>query len=142
MTVLVDTDVLAAWINRREDRHEEAVELVDRILEGTWGAPFVTDFVMDEALTLLMVRRAPLRAVDRLLDVARAPLSAGGPVLFPLVRVSDTAFQGAIPLFRRHYGRGLSFTDCSSLSTIAERRFDAIASFDRGFDGLVARVGR
>lgn len=141
MTVLVDTDLLVAWISQREDRHEEAVEFVDRILGGTWGAPFVTDFVMDEALTLLMVRRAPLHVVDRLLDATRSPLSVGGPVLFPLVRVSESAFQGAIPLFRRHYGRGLSFTDCSSLSTIAERNVDAIASFDRGFDGLVARVG-
>jgi len=56
VTVLVDTDVLVALISKRERRNGDAVRLLDRILERTWGAPFVTDYVLDEALTFLMAR--------------------------------------------------------------------------------------
>ncbi len=140
MTCLVDTDVLVAWLSAREARHSEAIELVRKALAGAWGSPFVTDFVLDEALTLLMARGLPADADDRLLAVTVAGLADGSSPPIPVVRVSDQAFKGAIPLFRRHYRRGLSFTDCTTLAVLAERRVEVVASFDRGFDGLAARV--
>jgi predicted nucleic acid-binding protein len=54
--------------------------------------------------------------------------------------VSDQSFAQAVRLFRRHYRRGLSFTDCTTLSVATERKVGQVASFDRGFDGLIARV--
>ena len=60
MTCLVDTDVFAAWVNRDEGRHREAVAVMEDVLGGEWGVPCVTDFVVDEALTLLGARRAAL----------------------------------------------------------------------------------
>lgn len=140
MTILLDTDVLVAWINKREGKHHQAMQLVDRILEGAWGPPSTTDYVLDEALTLLLARGAAPEAADRLLGFTVGSGAGGGRPGFPLVRVTDSAFGGAIPLFRRYFRRGLSFTDCTSLAFMAERRLDAIASFDRGFDGLAARV--
>jgi len=141
VTILVDTDVLVSFINRSESRHPQAAELLRRTWEGGWGAPIITDFVLDEALTLLMSRSARLDFADRLLKMALEPLAPGANPLLPLVRVSDTAFAAAIPLYRRHFRRGLSFTDCTTLAVIAERGVDLLASFDRGFDGLAARVG-
>jgi predicted nucleic acid-binding protein len=35
---------------------------------------------------------------------------------------------------------GLSFTDCTSIATIENLGLEAIALFDRGFDGVVARI--
>ena len=142
MTVLVDTDVLVSFINRSESRHRQAAALMRRAWEGAWGAPITTDFVLDEALTLLMARGARLELADRLLRMALEPLAPGASSLLSIVRVSDRAFAAAIPLFRRHFRRGLSFTDCTSLAVIAERGVDQVASFDRGFDGLAARVPR
>jgi uncharacterized protein len=140
LTILVDTDVLVSFISRRDGRHAQAAQLVRRMLEGAWGAPMTTDFVLDEALTLLMVRAAPPEAVDRVLSLVLEPAAPARTSALPLVRVTDSAFAGAIPLFRRHLRRGLSFTDCTSLAVMAERDVDFIASFDRGFAGLAARV--
>jgi len=67
-------------------------------------------------------------------------VSAGEPASLASVRVSDAAFKAAIALFRRHFSRGLSFTDCTTLASMGERRVGFVASFDRGFDGLAARV--
>jgi uncharacterized protein len=140
VTCLLDTDVVVAWLLTREAKHREAAAIVAKALAGAWGSPFVTDFVLDEALTLLMVRGAPPEVADRLLAVTFAGLADDTSPPIPVARVSDQAFKGAIPLFRRHYRRGLSFTDCTTLAVMAERRVDVVASFDRGFDGLAARV--
>jgi predicted nucleic acid-binding protein len=140
VTCLLDTDLLVAWLLKREGKHHEAEAIVAKALVGAWGSPFVTDFVLDEALTLLMVRGAPSEAIDRLLAATFEGPTHGQAPPIPVSRVSDGAFREAVPLFRRHYRRGLSFTDCTSLAVMAERHVAVIASFDRGFDGLVARL--
>lgn len=140
MTCLVDTDVLVAWVSKREDRHAQARALLDEALRGAWGAPFVTDYVVDEALTFLMARQAPIETAERVLALTLGHPVPGLAPAFPTVRVSDEAFRHSVPLFRRHYKRGLSFTDCTSLAIMAEREAQTILSFDRGFDGLVARA--
>lgn len=140
MTCLLDTDVLVSWVSTREARHRDSKALMARAFEGPWGAPFVTDFVLDEALTLVMARGLPLEAVDRLLALVGQAVVPGGPAPVMLARVSDRSFRAAFPLFRRHFRRGLSFTDCTTIATMDERGADVIASFDKGFDGLVVRV--
>lgn len=140
MTCLVDTDVLVSWVSAREARHREAKALMSKALAGSWGAPFVTDFILDEALTLVMARGLPIEAADRLLALVGRAVTPGGAAAVSLVRVSDRSFKAALPLFRRHYRRGLSFTDCTSIAMMDERGGEAVASFDRGFDGIVARV--
>lgn len=140
MTLLVDTDMLVAFINRREARHEAATELMKRALDGAWGAPATTDFVLDEALTLLQARGAPLSTADRVLILVFDPVRKDGQAALPLLRVGERALSDAVRHFRRHYRRGLSFTDCTTLALAAEREIEHVASFDRGFDGLLARV--
>jgi predicted nucleic acid-binding protein len=57
-----------------------------------------------------------------------------------LHRADPDAFGKAIFLFRRHFGRRLSFTDCTTLAVAELNGVNFVASFDRGFDGLVSRV--
>lgn len=140
MTCFLDTDVLVSWVSTREAKHRESRALLGKVLGGSWGAPFVTDFVLDEALTLIQARGLPLEAADRVLALAGRAIIPGGAAAVSVARVSDRSFKAAFLLFRRHYRRGLSFTDCTSVAMIDERGADVIASFDRGFDGLVARV--
>jgi predicted nucleic acid-binding protein len=55
--------------------------------------------------------------------------------------VGPDHFAEALGLLRRHRERRLSFTDCTSMAVMAAAGIAAIATFDKGFDGLVARVG-
>jgi predicted nucleic acid-binding protein len=62
------------------------------------------------------------------------------PTIATVIDTDHRCQQEAWPVFERHYHKGLSFTDCTSLVAIRRRGIDAIASFDDGFDGLVGRV--
>ena len=140
MTVLFDTDVLVAFLNHRDGRHETAAHMVREISSGRWGTPLITDYVLDEALTLLMARGAGLAAADRLLSMVAAKSEGGAGPRLLIWRVDESVFSEAILLFRRHFARGLSFTDCTTLALVGAMGVDFVASFDHGFDGLVSRV--
>ena len=66
MTVLVDTDWIVAFLHRADGRHSDAQKVAPQVFAGRWGAALITDYIVDEALTLLMARGAPLAVVDRL----------------------------------------------------------------------------
>ena len=56
MTILVDTDWLVAFLDHRDARHADAQKAARTLFGGSWGAPLTTDYILDEALTLLMAR--------------------------------------------------------------------------------------
>lgn len=139
ISIVIDTDVLIAFISKRETEHQAAKGLVENALSGRWGTPFVTDFIIDEGLTLLMARKARLEAAERLIALF-SPADPAAPVSLLPIRVGEEAFTSSLGLFRRHYERGLSFTDCTTVAVAEQRQVAQVASFDDGFDGLVTRV--
>ncbi|MDP2768167.1 MAG: hypothetical protein Q8O41_12100 [Candidatus Methanoperedens sp.] len=43
-------------------------------------------------------------------------------------------------IFVKYADKKLSFTDCTTIGLMNSREIEYLASFDRGFDGIVARV--
>lgn len=134
MSVLLDTSVLVAAANPQDRNGDRAVEILREIASTEHGAPFLTDYVVDEALTLAWVRTRRSKVVLQLADwlLASDPRRRPGQLLF----VAEDAFGEAARLHRRHHAR-LSFTDCTSLAVMTGYRIDQIATFEAGFDGLV-----
>jgi predicted nucleic acid-binding protein len=56
MSVLLDTGGFFAYLNRQDSLHGKARALVERIALKEFGAPFVTDHVIDELFVLIRVR--------------------------------------------------------------------------------------
>lgn len=139
MSVLVDSSVLIAFLHRRDRMHEAATELLKPILDGASGMPAITDDLVDEVLTFLVAKGATRSHLDRAIAFLLGDGDARGP--FALHRVGPDHFAKALDLLRRHRARQLSFTDCTSLAVMDSTGILTIASFDRGFDGLVARLG-
>ena len=54
--ILVDTGVIAAFFNRRDINHERAKALLDNLRRGKYGTGIITDYVLDETVTLLYIR--------------------------------------------------------------------------------------
>jgi predicted nucleic acid-binding protein len=135
MSVLLDTSVLVAAANPQDRNAGRAVEMLNVISSGEHGAPFLTDYVVDEALTLTWVRTKRSKVVLQLADWLLAPETRHRPGR--LVFVGDEAFGEAARLHRRHHAR-LSFTDCTSLAVMTGLRIEQIATFEAGFDGLVS----
>ncbi len=59
-----------------------------------------------------------------------------------VVRIHSARFVGALDLYRRHFDRGLSFTDCTTIAVMDELGMRDLATFDGGFEGLVGSVVR
>ena len=101
--VFVDTGAWFALHVPTDPHHRLAVEWMQDNEQ-----PLVTsDYVVDETLTLLCVRREPRRAME----VGRLLLESG---LIQVHHIAPDEFHRAWILFQRMHAAGWSFTDCTS----------------------------
>lgn len=103
--VFIDTGAWFALHVPTDPNHHRAVDWMQDNEQ-----PLVTsDYVVDETLTLLCVRREPRRAIE----VGRLLLESG---LIRVHHVAPDEFHRAWILFQRMYAAGWSFTDCTAKS--------------------------
>jgi predicted nucleic acid-binding protein len=141
VSILIDTGVWFGKLHGRDEHHEDAQSIVAACLDGEHGSVFTTTDIVDEAFALVRHRaRGNGRGMVR--DLAGyTGFTEDRPTIATVIDTDRRCQQEAWPVFERHYeDKGLSFTDCTSLVAIRRRGIDAIASFDDGFDGLVATV--
>ncbi|HEX9709421.1 MAG TPA: PIN domain-containing protein [Candidatus Thermoplasmatota archaeon] len=135
MTVLLDTGLIYAFLNREDANHREAKDLVHRIGRRAFGAPFVTDHVVDELFTLVRARtRSP-----QLEAAARRFLPLPDPQVHGLVPLSlgGAALRKAWEVFDRYRDQRISFTDATLIVTLKELHMDMLATFDDRLRKLV-----
>lgn len=138
MSVFVDTGVLFAHHDTDAERHEQAVAAFDELLDGTYGQPYTSDYVLDEVVTLTRVRTGSFEAAN---TVARRILGEDSfPNVLELLHVEPDEVTAALETFRRYEDQNLSFTDASIIHLCESRGIDAVLSFDDDFDGLIERV--
>ncbi|MHA2245161.1 MAG: hypothetical protein ACXADY_09340 [Candidatus Hodarchaeales archaeon] len=53
--IIVDTGIIAAFYNKSDENHQRAVILLDNLRTGKYGTGILTDYVLDETVTLLYV---------------------------------------------------------------------------------------
>ncbi len=135
MTVLLDSGVIFAFLNREDALHKEGRDLVHRIARREFGRPFVTDHVVDELLTLVRARtrsRALERSARRLL-----PLPDPGLKGLALLSLGASVLEGAWEIFDGYRDQKISCTDASLIATMRELRVDYLATFDTRLQKLV-----
>jgi len=135
MTVLLDTSLVYAYLNRQDARHEEARGLVLRIARKEFGAPFVTDHVIDELFILVRSRTgsgALEEATKRWL-----PLPVPALVGLRAISLGTELLKPAWEVFRRHRDQHLSFTDATLIVTMRERGIHRLATLDSRLRKLV-----
>ena len=131
MSVFIDTCVFVAARNRSDVNHKRAVELLREALQGRYGSMYTSGYVFDEAVTVALVRTGrPEVAVD----VGNFILSSRR---LKILYVDRPVFVEAWRVFKRYAGRGLSFTDATSIALMRRYRIDYMMSFDKHFDGIV-----
>ena len=138
MSIFIDTGVLYAHHDVDAERHTAARELIDAVLDGTYGHPYTSDYVLDEAVTLT---RARTNSVDDASAIAnRIRGNDPYPSVVELVYTTPELVAAALETFRRYDDHDLSFTDATIVAICERRDIDAVASFDSDFDGLINRV--
>ncbi len=137
MSLFLDTGVVVAAHNVRDANHARALEILEEVREGEHGTAYSSDFVLDEAVTLALVRT---RSRETALDVGRFFLpdrAADGFVV--LLHVDEATIRGAWDSFRRRE-TNLSFTDWTTVEMTRSLRIDRVASFDAALDPWVVRL--
>lgn len=138
MTVFVDTGVLYAHHDADASRHDAALGAMNAVNRGSYGQPYVSDYVYDEAVTLTRARAGGFGPAR---EISRRICGVGEyPSVLEMVHVTPGRFREAVDAFERYDDQSLSFTDATTVALVDHRDLDAVLSFDDDFDGLVERV--
>lgn len=138
MTILLDTSVMYAHHDRHAPRHDVASAAMARILAGAFGQPITTDYLYDEAVTLIHSRTADVEAARRLGERIRGV--GEFPDAIDLQFVGEAGFHRAVELHEQFDDQGLSFTDATIVAHVEIRGIDAVLTLDDDFDGIVERL--
>jgi uncharacterized protein len=122
MSVFVDTGPWYASVVPGDPRHADVLAW---FRQNTLPL-FTTDYIVDEALTLLRSRGERARAVA----LGRYLLDLAGVTIHFL---DEAEVRKAWGLFRDNPGRDWSFTDCTSKVVIEDLHVKQALTFDRHF---------
>ncbi len=120
--ILLDSGVVLAYTNTTEEHHKRAVEIFDRIDAGAYGTAVITDYVFDEAITLILSRTKNFKMALKT-----------GEYLLEAVEMINTemVFEDSWKIFKTQNSQRLSFTDCSIIAVCKANGIATIATFDR-----------
>jgi uncharacterized protein len=120
--IFVDTGAWYALATPSDADHERATAFVAGSTE-----PLVTsDYIVDELLTLFIVRGQKHKGVEWQRDV----LEAGG---MHLVRITEEDFANALRIYEQFADKQWSFTDCTSYVLMQRLKVTTAFSFDEHF---------
>lgn len=135
MSILLDTGILYAFLNTQDPRHEQAVDILHRVGSGEWGSPVISEHVIDELFTLIRHRKRSQEVEDAARHLL--PLEGHSSMRLRIAMVGPAGLPPAAELYRRHRDRRLSFTDATHIVLMKRLPVDLLATFDKGFHGLV-----
>jgi predicted nucleic acid-binding protein len=134
--VFVDTSGLYALVDKKDANYEAAKSEVGKVTRGGQRL-VVTDYVVDEAVTLAKARSGA-RVALRILDLIEQSVG------IRVERIDAARFDETKAFFRRHADHEYSFTDCSSFVLMREIGLRRALTSDRhfseaGFEALLVR---
>ena len=123
--VFVDTAGFLALWDAGDEHHSRAVRLQEELARR--NRRFVTtEYVVDETVTLLLVRHSHAAAADFLQTIERSEA-------LRLEWIDPARFHSASAWFRKHADKEWSFTDCVSFVVMRELRIRAAFTTDHQF---------
>jgi len=124
--IFVDTGAWYASEVEDDVNHTAARKFLDQLSKGSHGGPLTTDYVLDEAMTLLRSRRN-LSSATTFVDKVRSSSSV------KITWVDESLFEKSLEFFRRSDGRTWSFTDCTSFVLMKQLSVSEAFAFDKHF---------
>jgi uncharacterized protein len=131
--IFVDTGAWYASEVEDDVNHPASRRFLAQVATGKHGVPVTTDYVLDEAMTLLRSRRG-LATAGAFIEKIRS--SKG----LRTVWIDEALFTKATELFLNSEGRTWSFTDCTSFVLMKQLSITESFAFDSHFKeaGFVA----
>jgi predicted nucleic acid-binding protein len=120
--IFADTGAFIALL-RQKDRHHRAA----KTFLATRPLLVITDYVVDETVTLLLTRVSRDAADHFLSTILQSRF-------IRLEMVGPEGFHEAAVLFRHHRDKSWSFTDCTSYAVMKRLRLTQAFAFDAHFE--------
>ncbi len=122
--IFIDTSFFKALIDEKDDFHGQALQILS-LLEQNKTKLVTTNYILDETITLLRIRRGLPRVKDFCCALAQLkPLK--------IVRVFIRDETSAWDWFWNDWS-DLSFTDCVSFAVMKRWELTHVATFDKHF---------
>jgi predicted nucleic acid-binding protein len=118
--VFVDTGAWFALSVISDPDHAAAKDFI----EQNRDVLVTSDYVVDELLTLFIVRRAKVKGIEWLRDVFRG---------LSVIRVESGDFSEAMQVYSDFTDKAWSFTDCTSYVMMRRLKISTAFSFDSHF---------
>ena len=123
--IILDSSFIVSYFNERDENHFKAVELMKDILNLKFGRIHITDYIFDETVTVSFIR---LKKLHKVIEIGHELMG-----LARILEVENTHFLSSWDLFKRQRNTAFSFTDCTTISVMAENEIKNIATFDEDF---------
>lgn len=126
--LFLDTSYFIAYLNKKDKHHDEALKLSEIVREYE---AVITDYVFDELVTFLIYHVNKDYAI-KVVSIILEKVKEGELDMF---FIDWEIFINAINYLVK-YERKLSFTDCTTLSSMDKLRSEYLLSFDNDFDNI------
>lgn len=123
--IFLDSNVLIAFANEQDALHHRAVELMQRISDGT--DLFISDYVFNEVVTVLAMKRS---ARERAIRFGKHLLNSNIIILHIIKPILQEGWE----IFCKE--KNLSFTDATIIATMRQFDIHTLATFDEDFQKL------
>ncbi|MHB8586717.1 MAG: type II toxin-antitoxin system VapC family toxin [Thermoplasmatota archaeon] len=138
--LFVDTGPLLAAVLQHDPDHVAAKAIFLRLGDGEWAGAYTSDYVLAEAWNFLRRKVKRKEPCESLYKLAFGSADAR-PAFASILRIHGGLFARALTRYREEFDRGLSLTDWTTVVAMEESAIDMLATFDRGFEGLVPTTG-
>ena len=122
----MDTGAWYALEAGDDENHEQAVVFRDEVKDGHRGSLTTSDYVLDETVTLLRMKKGVAPALG-FLDKVLASKS------IHMVWVDPAIFHEGAKLMKESGTKKWSFTDCTSFAVMKQLGVKEAFAFDRNF---------
>ena len=124
--IFVDSGAWIALVNRRDQRHDDAVETFNNLVQQKTQL-LTTDYVIAETANRLRGNHlVAVQFLDRTKDSQETEV-------LTVVEIDSLLFQEAERLFRQYDTARLSFTDCTSFAVCQQHNISEAFAFDQHF---------
>ncbi|MBI2583609.1 MAG: type II toxin-antitoxin system VapC family toxin [Candidatus Aenigmarchaeota archaeon] len=123
--IFLDTSFIVGYKIENDEHHENAKEAMKRISEGIYGRPVISDYIFDEAVTVIFGKSKKLLLGIETGEQLRNSVE--------ILKIDDFLFEETWEIFKRQKNTNFSFTDCTILSLMKKMKIINLATFDEKF---------
>ncbi len=121
--LFVDTSAFYAFVDNSDERHKKITEIFQKRTEH-----FVTsNYVLDELITLLRVRKIPLNKFKSFID------ALWNNEICNIIRVVEDIDFNAWQMMNKYKEHSFSFTDCTSFILMKNYNIKKVCTLDKHF---------